>query len=106
MSNQSFDSIKVAADTRGELQQIFFFEPLPYVERVVPILKPYKIVGKPFSDEPYGIGVKKNQNGDRQGFVPFVNTWLAGMIQDGTWGKLYEKHITPVSGDKKTSPKG
>jgi len=65
-----------------------------------------KIVGKPFSDEPYGIGVKKNQNGDRQGFVPFVNTWLAGMIQDGTWGKLYEKHITPVSGDKKTSPKG
>src|SRR5712691_4271507 len=65
-----------------------------------------KIVGKYFSDEPYGIGVKKNQNGDRQGFVPFVNTWLAGMIKDGTWGKLYEKHITPVSGDKKTSPTG
>src|SRR5438094_7980437 len=65
-----------------------------------------KIVGKPFSDEPYGIGIKKNQGGDRQGFVPFVNTWLAGVIKDGTWGKLYEKHITPVSGDKKTSPKG
>src|SRR5713226_4741317 len=27
-----------------------------------------KIVGKPFSDEPYGIGIKKNQGGDRQGF--------------------------------------
>jgi len=64
-----------------------------------------KIVGKPFSDEPYGIGIKKNQGGDRQGFVPFVNTWLAGVIKDGTWGKLYEKHITPVSGDKKTSPR-
>src|SRR5712691_9983278 len=65
-----------------------------------------KIVGKYFSDEPYGIGVKKNENGDRQGFVPFLNTWLAGIVRDGTWGKLYEKHITPVSGDKKTSPTG
>ena len=64
-----------------------------------------KIVGKPFSDEPYGIGVKKNVNGDRQGFVPFLNTWLAGLIKDGTWAKLYEKHITPVSNDKKTAPK-
>ncbi len=65
-----------------------------------------KIVGKYFSDEPYGVGVKKSENGDRQGFVPFLNTWLAGMVKDGTWGKLYEKHITPVSGDKKTSPTG
>jgi ABC-type amino acid transport substrate-binding protein len=62
------------------------------------------IVGKYFSDEPYGIGVKKD-TGDRVGFVPFLNTWLAGIIKDGTWGKVYEKHITPVSGDKKTSPK-
>jgi ABC-type amino acid transport substrate-binding protein len=64
-----------------------------------------KIVGKYFSDEPYGIGIKKDQGNDRNGFVPFVNTWLAGIIKDGTWGKLYEKHITPVAGDKKTSPK-
>jgi ABC-type amino acid transport substrate-binding protein len=34
-----------------------------------------------------------------------MNTWLAGIIKDGTWAKLYEKHITPVSGDKKTAPK-
>jgi aspartate/glutamate/glutamine transport system substrate-binding protein len=65
-----------------------------------------KIVGKYFSDEPYGIGVKKNESGDRTGFVPFLNTWLAGAISDGTWGKLYEKHISPVSGDKKQAPKG
>ena len=62
------------------------------------------IVGKYFSDEPYGIGVKKD-TGDRVGFVPFLNTWLAQIIKDGTWGKVYEKHITPVSGDKKTAPK-
>src|SRR2546429_6873924 len=50
-----------------------------------------KIVGKYFSDEPYGIGIKKNTNGDRNGFVDFLNTWLAAAIKDGTWGKLYEK---------------
>ncbi len=65
-----------------------------------------KIVGKYFSDEPYGIGIKKNQNNDRNGFVAFVNGWLAGLIKDGTWGKLYEKSVTPVSGDKKQAPKG
>lgn len=65
-----------------------------------------KIVGKYFSEEPYGIGVKKNNNGDRNGFVPFLDTWVAKIVSDGTWGKLYEKHITPVSGDKKTSPTG
>jgi polar amino acid transport system substrate-binding protein len=64
-----------------------------------------KIVGKYLSDEPYGIGVKKD-TGDRVGFVPFLNTFIAQIVKDGTWGKIYEKHITPVSGDKKTAPKG
>jgi ABC-type amino acid transport substrate-binding protein len=50
--------------------------------------------------------VKKDANGDRAGFVPFLNTWLAGAIKDGTWGRLYAKHITPVSGDTKQAPKG
>lgn len=34
---------------KGELKD--HFEALPYVERVVPILKPYKLVGKPFRPE-------------------------------------------------------
>ncbi len=59
-----------------------------------------KIVGDYFSDEPYGIGVAK----DRVGFTPFLNKVIADMIADGRWAKLYEKHITPVSGDKKTGP--
>ena len=63
------------------------------------------IVGKYFSEEPYGIGVKKD-TGDRVAFVSFLNTWLAAAIKDGTWAKLYEKHLTPVSGDKKQAPKG
>ena len=59
-----------------------------------------KIVGDYFSDEPYGIGVAK----DRVGFTPFLNKVIADMIADGRWAKFYEKHITPVSGDKKTGP--
>src|SRR5213594_1948668 len=65
-----------------------------------------KIVGKPFSDEPYGIGMKKDSGGDRKGFVAFINTWVGQLISSGTWAKLYEKHITPVSNDKKQTPKG
>jgi putative glutamine transport system substrate-binding protein len=64
-----------------------------------------KIVGKTFSTEDYGIGIKKDNANDRNGIVPFLNTWLAGIIKDGTWAKAYETHISPVSGDKKQAPK-
>jgi len=62
-----------------------------------------KLVGEPLTTERYAIGVKKN-TGDRQGFLPFLNTWLAGVIRDGTWGRLYAQHITPLSKDTKASP--
>jgi ABC-type amino acid transport substrate-binding protein len=62
-----------------------------------------KIVGRYFSDEPYGIGIKKDA-GDRVGFVAFINTQLAAMFSDGRWAKIYKAHITPVSGDEKTKP--
>jgi 3-deoxy-7-phosphoheptulonate synthase len=39
------------------------FEALPYVERVVPILKPYKLVGKPFKPEGTVIQVRGVQIG-------------------------------------------
>ncbi|HZT44467.1 MAG TPA: 3-deoxy-7-phosphoheptulonate synthase [Chthonomonadaceae bacterium] len=39
------------------------FEALPYVERVIPILKPYKIVGKPFKPEGTVINVRGVQIG-------------------------------------------
>ncbi len=63
-----------------------------------------KIVGKYFSTEPYGIGIKKSVNGDRTGFVDFINRTQIVMITGGTWAKLYEQYITPVSGDKKRTP--
>ena len=62
-----------------------------------------RIVGHPLVAERYGIGLKKDTS-DREGFLPFVNAWLAGVIRDGTWGRLYAQHITPLSRDNKTSP--
>ncbi len=63
-----------------------------------------KIVGKYFSAEPYGIGVKKTAGGDRTGFVDFINRTMITLITGGTWAKYYEQYITPVSGDKKRTP--
>ena len=62
-----------------------------------------KIVGRAILEQRYAIGTKKNAS-DRQGFLPFLNTWLGGTIRDGTWGRLYAQHIAPLSKDTKTSP--
>ena len=48
-----------------------------------------KILGKPFTQEPYGIVVK---HGD-EAFRSWVNTQIAQSITDGTWMKLYNKNL-------------
>jgi putative glutamine transport system substrate-binding protein len=63
-----------------------------------------KLVGKYFSTELYGIGVKKSAGGDRTGLVVFLNSSQVSMISNGVWAKLYEQYITPVSFDKKRTP--
>jgi len=62
------------------------------------------IVGAAFGDRRYGIGVKKNVSGDRQGFMPFLDDFVSRLISSGTWATLYEKDITPITGDRKPSP--
>jgi ABC-type amino acid transport substrate-binding protein len=62
-----------------------------------------KVVGRPLVAERYAIGAKKGV-ADRQGFLPFLNAWLAGVIRDGTWGRLYAQHIAPLSKETKTTP--
>ena len=53
-----------------------------------------KIVGETFSEEPYGVGVKKG----REDLVAFVDTILANMIEDGRWDALYAEYIGSVAG--------
>ncbi len=62
-----------------------------------------KLVGRALVEERYAIGASKNAL-NREGFLPFLNTWLAGVIRDGTWGRLYAQAIAPLSKETKTSP--
>jgi glutamate transport system substrate-binding protein len=63
-----------------------------------------KVVGKAFTDERLGIGIKKNVSADRQDFREFLNTVLLHIVADRTWAKLYEKHLTPFTGLKNQLP--
>ncbi|HEY0698635.1 MAG TPA: glutamate ABC transporter substrate-binding protein [Micromonospora sp.] len=60
-----------------------------------------KVVGEPFTSEPYGIGLNKE---DAQ-FKEFVNNWLRKIQADGTWAKVWKNSLgTVVEGDAPTPP--
>jgi polar amino acid transport system substrate-binding protein len=63
-----------------------------------------KLVGRPLLVTRYAIGVKRSVGSDREGFLAFLNTWLAGAIRDGTWARFYSLDVTPYSKETKTSP--
>ena len=61
-----------------------------------------KVVGTPFTVDPYGIGVTKS-NADAK---KFVDAWLQKIYDDGSWAKLWKATIgTVVAGDAPTPPK-
>lgn len=54
----------------------------------------YEVVGEPFTDEPYGIAIKKGETA----LVEAVNAELAAMKANGTYNEIYEQWIgTPPS---------
>jgi polar amino acid transport system substrate-binding protein len=63
-----------------------------------------KLVGRYLTSEQHAIAVKKSASNDREGFIAFVSSWLAGTIRDGTWARLYGLDIAPLSKETKTSP--
>jgi glutamate transport system substrate-binding protein len=46
----------------------------------------FKLVGEPFTQEPYGIGLKKGDDAFRN----FINDVLEESYEDGTWDKAWE----------------
>lgn len=63
--------------------------------------KNVKVVGQPFTDEPYGIGVPLSS----PEMKTFVNNWLKLIESDGEWAKLWKATIgTELSGDAPTPP--
>lgn len=62
--------------------------------------KNYRLAGGRFSNEPYGMGMKKG----RSGFLEFINGVLTRVKNDGTWAKLYNEWVKPVAGEPGNPP--
>jgi glutamate transport system substrate-binding protein len=60
----------------------------------------FELVGKPFTEEPYGIGVKK---GDTQ-FRNFINDVLDKAKQDGRWKQAWDSTAGKVATQEATQP--
>ena len=55
----------------------------------------FDLVGKPFTEEPYGIGVKQ----DRDDLRHFLNEKLTAMYADGRWAKAWADTAGKAAGD-------
>jgi glutamate transport system substrate-binding protein len=63
--------------------------------------KQVKVVGQPFTQEPYGIGLPKDQPDAKK----FVDDFLQKIYADGSWAKLWKATIgTIVTGNPPTPP--
>ena len=60
----------------------------------------FKLVNKPFSDEPYGIGVKKEDTA----FRTFINDLLEKIVADGRYKKAYDATLGKVQPEMPTPP--
>jgi glutamate transport system substrate-binding protein len=60
----------------------------------------FELVGKPFTKEPYGIGLKKGDTAFRN----FINDTLEKIEQDGRWLKAWDATAGKVAKEKPTPP--
>ena len=60
----------------------------------------FKLVGNPFTEEPYGIGVRK----DDTEFRTFINDRLEEMYADGTWAQAFEDTVGVVEDETPEPP--
>jgi glutamate transport system substrate-binding protein len=60
----------------------------------------FELVGKPFTQEPYGIGLMK---GDTE-FRTFVNDVLEESFKDGAWAKAWDSTAGAITGTKAPQP--
>jgi glutamate transport system substrate-binding protein len=60
----------------------------------------FELVGSPFTEEPYGIGLAK---GDDE-FRSFLNDTLEAAYEDGSWAEAYESTVGRVAGEVPEPP--
>ena len=59
----------------------------------------FKIVGEPFTQDPYGIGLTRNSDAKA-----FVNAFLKEIYDDGTWEKIWQATIGVITGGDAPKP--
>ncbi len=59
-----------------------------------------KVVGKPFTTEKYGVGIKKGDTA----LATKINTAIQKMIDDGAWEKALKDNVPEFSYNKQTNP--
>jgi len=52
------------------------------------------LTGGRFTQEPYGVGVQK----DESDLVPFIDSVLDQMVQEGRWGAMYYQYLADIPG--------
>ena len=57
-------------------------------------------VGKPFTEEPYGIGIPKGQ----EEFCDFINDVLEEASEDGTWAEAWDQTAGDITGTEAPEP--
>jgi glutamate transport system substrate-binding protein len=60
----------------------------------------FELVGNPFTEEPYGIGLAK---GD-QAFRDFINDTLEESFDDGSWAAAWDRTAGAISGQEAPEP--
>jgi glutamate transport system substrate-binding protein len=60
----------------------------------------FEIVGNPFTEEPYGIGVQKGEDD----FRDFINDVLEESFEDGTWAEAWDKTAGAITGTEAPEP--
>ena len=60
----------------------------------------FELVGNPFTEEPYGIGLTK----DDTEFRNFINDVLEQSYEDGTWAEAWDRTAGAISGQEAPEP--
>ncbi len=60
----------------------------------------FELVGNPFTEEPYGIGIPK---GDDE-FRTFINDTLEQAYEDGTWAAAWDRTVGAITGEEAPEP--
>src|SRR5215212_4850760 len=60
----------------------------------------FELVGNPFTEEPYGIGVEKGDDD----FRDFINDVLEESFDDGSWADAWDRTAGQITGDEAPEP--